>query len=53
MFYKEKGFYVSLACALVAVVAFGVICYSLMGGTEDGTGDSQMVQSRKLPHRRR
>lgn len=43
MFYKEKEFYVSLACALVAVVAFGVICYSLMGGTEDGTGDSQMV----------
>lgn len=43
MFYKEKGFYASLACALVAIVAFGVICYSLMGGAEDGTGDSQMA----------
>lgn len=43
MFYKEKGFYISLACGIVAVIALAVICYSLMGGTGDGDGDVDMV----------
>ncbi len=43
LFYREKGFYISLACGIVALVAFGIICYSLIGGTGDGDGDTQMV----------
>lgn len=35
MFYKEKGFYISLVCGVVALVAFAAICVNLMGGSED------------------
>ena len=31
MFYKEKGFYISLLCGIVALVAFGAICFHMMG----------------------
>lgn len=39
MFLKEKGFYISLLCGIVALAAFGVICYNLMsnGGGETDT----------------
>ena len=43
LFYKEKGFYISLACGIVALIAFAVICYNLIGGTGDGDGDSAMI----------
>lgn len=37
MFYKEKGFYISLLCGVVALVAFAVICMNLAGNnTEEG-----------------
>lgn len=29
MFHREKGFYVSLACAALAVVALGAVCYKV------------------------
>lgn len=35
MFYKEKGFYISLLCGLVALIAFGAICYSMIGPTDE------------------
>lgn len=31
MFYKEKGFYISLIAGVVAIVAFSVICLNLLG----------------------
>lgn len=37
MFYKEKGFYISLLCGVVALVAFAAICMNLAGNnTEEG-----------------
>ena len=38
MFYKEKGFYISLLCGVVALIAFGAICFNLMGN-DAGEGD--------------
>ena len=29
MFYKEKGFYISLICGIVCLVAFGAICMNV------------------------
>ncbi|MCH5251637.1 MAG: M23 family metallopeptidase [Lachnospiraceae bacterium] len=43
MFYKEKGFYISLLCGIVALVAFGAICVNLMGGENGGEGDDPIV----------
>ncbi len=43
MFYKEKGFYISLVCGIVALVAFAAICYSLIGGTGDGSEENPIV----------
>lgn len=39
MFFKEKGFYISLLCGVAALGAFGIICYNLMAhnnGEMDG-----------------
>lgn len=50
MFYKEKGFYISLLCGVVALIAFGAICFNLMGrdGTE-GDVQQQVVEESALP----
>lgn len=50
MFYKEKGFYISLLCGVVALVAFGAICFNLMGrdGTE-GDVQKQVAEESALP----
>lgn len=50
MFYKEKGFYISLLCGLVALVAFGAICFNLMGrdGTE-GDVPEQVAEQSMIP----
>lgn len=50
MFYKEKGFYISLLCGVVALGAFGVICYNLMGN-DGGEGDvpGQVAETTVLP----
>lgn len=48
MFYKEKGFYISLLCGVVALIAFGVICYSMIGPAEEEDGNSKVaVESTK------
>lgn len=50
MFYKEKGFYISLACGIVALVTFAAICYSLMGGSgENGTDTPMVAQESEKP----
>lgn len=38
VFYKEKGFYISLLCGIVALAAFGGICFHL-AGNDKGDGD--------------
>ena len=42
MFYKEKGFYISLACGIVALVAFAAICMNLMSD-DTGNGDESPI----------
>lgn len=41
MFYKEKGFYISLLCGVVALVAFAAICVNLFDS--NGEGDKPIV----------
>ncbi len=51
LFYKEKGFYISLACGIVALVAFAAICMNLMNG-DTGNGDESPIVAenpRRLP----
>ena len=52
MFYKEKGFYISLLCGVVALIAFGAICFNLMGrdGTE-GDVPRQVAEKTMVPRR--
>ncbi len=35
MFFKEKGFYISLACGVIALAAFAAICMNLGSGEEE------------------
>ncbi len=49
MFYKEKGFYISLLCGLVALIAFGAICYSMIGPTEEGDSGSKVAVESPKP----
>ncbi len=43
MFYKEKGFYISLLCGVAALVAFALICSHLLG--DDGGEGAPIVAS--------
>lgn len=43
MFYKEKGFYISLLCGVAALVAFAVICVNLFDGNGGVEGDKPIV----------
>ncbi len=46
MFYKEKGFYISLLAGIVAIVAFAVICLNMVGNSPDAgnnSGDENLV----------
>ena len=47
MFHREKGFYVSLACAALAVVALGAVCYKVASPEED----KQSVASEEIARR--
>lgn len=50
MFYKEKGFYISLLCGVVALAAFGVICFNLMGrDVSEGDVPDQVAEESILP----
>ncbi|MCH5266578.1 MAG: peptidoglycan DD-metalloendopeptidase family protein [Lachnospiraceae bacterium] len=42
MFYKEKGFYISLLCGVVALVAFAAICVNLLG-RDDGDEEAPIA----------
>lgn len=46
MFYKEKGFYISLVCGVVALVAFAAICVNLMGGNN---GEETPIAAEESP----
>ncbi len=35
MFFKEKGFYISLLCGIVCLVAFGAICMKVFSGDDE------------------
>lgn len=48
MFYKEKGFYISLACGIVALVAFAAICMNLMAN-DTGNGDESPIVAEGTP----
>lgn len=49
MFYKEKGFYISLACGIVALVAFAAICLNLVGGDTGDDGDQAPIAAEATP----
>lgn len=49
MFYKEKGFYISLLCGLVALIAFGAICYSMIGPTDESDEESKVAVESAQP----
>lgn len=48
LFYKEKGFYISLACGIVALVAFAAICLNLMGD-DTGNSDESPIVAEETP----
>lgn len=44
MFYKEKGFYISLICGIVCLVAFAAICMNVFSeGSDGGDGGTNVV----------
>ena len=49
MFYKEKGFYISLICGIVCLVAFGAICMNVFSdsGKDQGNGLSKYCSAAK------
>lgn len=47
MFYKDKGFYISLLCGVVALVAFALICTAMLGGEESPETPMAVVESEK------
>ncbi len=46
MFYKEKGFYISLICGIVCLVAFGAICMNVFS---DKSTDGDVLVSQETP----
>lgn len=53
MFYKEKGFYISLLAGIIAIVAFSVICLNTVGvkngGDEPPTEDNLLAYATSVP----
>lgn len=49
MFYKEKGFYISLICGIVCLVAFGAICMNVFTEHEEEANNLPMVQETPMP----
>ena len=45
MFFKEKGFYISLACGVIAIAAFAAICLNM----RDGEDSSPMAEASNTP----
>lgn len=44
MFYKEKGFYISLICGIVCLVAFAAICMNVFSDGGDGDGGTTVAE---------
>ena len=49
MFYREKGFYISLLCGVVALVAFAAICINLFGSEEGEKNSPIAVEETPVP----
>ncbi len=45
MFYKEKGFYISLICGIVCLVAFAAICMNVFSDGGDGDGGTTVAEA--------
>ena len=49
MFYKEKGFYISLICGIVCLVAFGAICMNVFSDSGKDQGNIPVAQETPMP----
>lgn len=49
MFYKEKGFYISLICGIVCLVAFGAICMNVFRDGSSDQGSTPIAQETQPP----
>lgn len=50
MFYKEKGFYISLICGIVCLAAFGFICMRVFSdGVDDNPDNATVAQETEKP----
>lgn len=49
MFYKEKGFYISLICGIVCLAAFGFICMRVFSDGGDNSDEIAVVQETPQP----
>lgn len=47
MFYKEKGFYISLICGIVCLAAFGAICMNVF--SDGGKDQADVAQVQETP----
>lgn len=49
MFYKEKGFYISLICGIVCLAAFGAICMNVFSDNGGDQGSTPIAQNTEAP----
>lgn len=49
MFYKEKGFYISLICGIVCLAAFGAICMNVFSDGGKDQADVAVVEETPAP----
>lgn len=49
MFYKEKGFYISLICGIICLVAFGAICMNVFSDEESDQGNVPVAEQTEAP----
>lgn len=49
MFYKEKGFYISLICGIICLVAFGAICMNVFSDDGSDQGNVLVAEQTEAP----
>lgn len=49
MFYKEKGFYISLICGIICIAAFGAICMNVFSDGGNDQGNVPVAQQTEQP----
>lgn len=49
MFYKEKGFYISLVCGIICLVAFGAICMNVFSDDGSDQGNVLVAEQTEAP----